>query len=275
MLNRTRNLSVELDFPTFLCSNNVHLIEDRDYLYIFSRESVKIFRFNKSGDGLFERIANFDYTLKDVSVKENNVYVLFNGKQGLYCYSLINGTQKTITDSKVMWFHVDNNSIFWITDRLPGSRDRTIWQLPHSSDTPVERVTDDISFGNIASLFNDIIYLVEQPNRLYRLSKKNGTAPQLLNVRVRLSDQLNAPFQIIDNNLYIANDHGELWEIPLTDNGTTGIEILLDQWGPYDSDDYRSILLYDGTNLYWFAGMDPKVSIANGDPGVLLKTPLH
>ena len=174
-----------------------------------------------------------------------------------------------------MWFHVDNNSIFWITDRLPGSRDRTIWQLPHNSDTPVERVTDHIFPGDIACSFNDLIYLNGQPNTLYRLSKKIGYAPQLLHVMARLSGEAMHPFLIISNNLYIANHHGELWKIPLTDLGTTGVEILLDQWGPYDSDDYREFLLYDGTNLYRFAGMDPRVRISDDDSGVLLKIPLR
>jgi hypothetical protein len=146
---------------------------------------------------------------------------------------------------------------------------RTLWQRRQSGGAPYKRVTDD--FYVIRMMGDYICYWSDKHNELMKLNKESGNPTALLASPCDKVTEDDA-YVTVGDMLYVSNYKGELWRLPFK-NPVNGA-MLLDQWGPYDDDDFAPWITSDGAALYWFAGPNANVRISDDDAGALLKSGL-
>lgn len=244
---------------------------DGDYVYLYGGREV--YRTFKSGGGSPEKIAEFGNNINQLKVDGNKMYISFNWTPGLFLYNIPDGTMTTLVDSLVGWLDVDEKYLFWRTWQSENTAIRTIWQKSRDTGTPVARVTGEL--GDVR-IIGDYIYYWEDndpgayngPDVLKKISKLGNEEPVIVISNPEHFTEDDG-FVITGDMLYASNFDGELWGIPLKDPKNA---VLLDKWGSYDDDDFRSWIATDGNALYWVAGPNVNERISDDDEGALLKT---
>jgi hypothetical protein len=237
------------------------------YLY-FTGMDYYIHRMSKTG-GTVEMVKTFSDVLRRLKVVGDKMYATMWNGDGLFCYSSSRDTITTITGEKVLWFDVDEHSVFWAgAQRDSVTQMRTIWEMKHGGEAPIKRVTDDI--GDVRMMDDYICYLSDSTGDLMRLHKDGGEPEILFPYHPIMFSGEDDTYVLVGDTLYVSNCGGGLWKFPARDpvNGAK----MIDKWGAFDDDDYTPKLVSDGVALYWFAGPNVNTRISDDDMGVLLKT---
>jgi hypothetical protein len=238
---------------------------DGGYLY-FTGQDLRVYRASKAG-GTAELVKSFGGAIHSLKVVGDKMYVRLSAA-GLFCYSIPRDTTTTITDDQVLWFDIDEHSLFWSErQRDSVTQLRTIWEMRLDGGAPIERVTDD--FYVVRMMGDYICYWSDSTDELMSFCKESGKPEALFPSRSNLVTEDDA-YVLVGDMLYVSNCGGGLWRLPVKDpvNGAA----MIDRWGGFDDDDYAPKVVSDGVALYWFAGPDVHTRISDEDMGVLLKT---